>query len=118
MRFDLTTPCKDCPFRADITFYLGPNRVRSILHSLFAEDATFACHKTVLHDDDGNHLRGNPLEQHCAGALLLVERAGIANQMIQIAERFGLYDPTRLNRDAPVFATPEAMVAHYEELEG
>src|SRR6188768_4485028 len=57
MRFDLTTPCKDCPFRADITFYLGPNRVRSILHSLFAEDATFACHKTVLHDDDGNHLR-------------------------------------------------------------
>jgi hypothetical protein len=47
---------------------------------------TFQCHKT-LHTAKA---------EHCAGAMLYLEREGQPNQLMRIAERFGYYDPEKL----------------------
>jgi hypothetical protein len=55
-------------------------------------------------------------EQHCAGAMILLEKNGCANQMMRIAERLRFYDHKRLKMDAPVFATRAAMVEAFRKL--
>jgi len=62
----------------------------------------FPCHKTV------NHSRRNQgKEQHCAGALIMLEKMDQPSQMMRICERIGLYDRTKLKMDSPVVASPE-----------
>lgn len=109
MRFDLTTPCKDCPFRTDITFYLTRGRVYEIWSGITDLDGTFSCHKTVEYDDDGNHVRSNPKEQHCAGAMIALMKLEQPNQMMRIAGRIGSLDLDNLDMDAPVFDDVEDM---------
>jgi len=126
MKFDLVTPCKTCPFRTDRTFPLTVARVREILSALFDRDQTFSCHGTVdyaaieergedMHDEGYRHIPGAE-EQHCAGAMVLLEKSGRANQMMRIAERLGFYDHKRLKMDAPVFASRDAMVKAFQKL--
>lgn len=117
MHFDMTKPCADCPFRADITFYLDPKRAQAILDAILVHDQTFACHNTLhgARDDEGAY-QATGTEQHCAGALILAERLNRPNQLTRIAERLGLYDRTQLALDAPVFASPRAMVARMRHL--
>jgi hypothetical protein len=98
---------------------LRPERTAEILRALTVEDKTFACHQTTHlgeWDNDEEGYRPSGAEQHCAGALILIEKAGIANAMVQIAERLGLYQPLRLDMTAPVFATPQAMQEHMTAL--
>lgn len=109
MRFDLTTPCKDCPFRSDITFHLARGRVYEIIEGITTYDRTFACHKTTQFDDDGEHLRSNDKEQHCAGAMIFLMRREQPNQLMRIGERVGFFDPDKLDMDAPVFDDEEDM---------
>lgn len=109
MNFNLKRPCKECPFRSDIRPYLRKSRVREILDALFKQDQTFACHKTLDFDEEGESLITSK-SQHCAGALILMEKNGRANQMMRIAERLGLYDRKKLDMSAPVFSTPSAML--------
>jgi hypothetical protein len=75
--------------------------VREIERSL-REGATFSCHKTTKHDDDGEPVRTRN-EMHCAGALILIEKEGWSTQMMRIAERLGMYDASKLDMDAPVY---------------
>lgn len=110
MKFDLRRPCPQCPFRSDIAAFLTPGRVREITNTMIRQQGTFACHKTTAHDDDGEHCPSSS-EQHCAGALIFLERLGRPNQMMRIMERLGGYDRTKLDMDAPVFATPAQMIA-------
>lgn len=111
MQFTMTKPCANCPFRTDRPFHLDPERTRDILHAITVGQQTFACHKTVdySHDDDEGDGRHHKKTQHCAGALILLEHIDRPNQMMRIAERLGLYDRTKLDMDAPVFRTPQAM---------
>ncbi len=104
MRFDLSTPCNECPFRTDITFYLPPARVDDILGAIFEGERTFTCHKTR--------------DQHCAGALVLYNamEGWQAHKAFRMAALFGLWDPQTLDMDAPVFHSRLAMRAHMEEL--
>lgn len=103
MHFDLTTPCDDCPFRTGgRAIRLSKARVREIIHAITDEQRTFACHKTTRHDDDGEHAPHNG-EQHCAGALIYLEKNGQPNQMMRWMERIGFYDKTKLDMTAPVF---------------
>lgn len=119
MKFTMTTPCASCPFREDVTFYLHPQRTREILTALLEHDQTFTCHKT-LHsegwDEDEEHYAHTGDEQHCAGALIMAERLSKPPQLARIAERLRLYDHTKLDMAAPVFATPQAMVERMEKL--
>lgn len=117
MRFDLRTPCRDCPFRTDIEFALAPGRVREIWDAITTQDATFVCHKTTRFDDDGEY-RASATEQHCAGALILLLRKERPNQLMRIAARIGRFDPDALDLDAPVFDDVDAMILARESAYG
>jgi hypothetical protein len=108
MSYALTSPCKDCPFRSDIRPYLTRERIDQIDNSLIR--AEFPCHKTTEHDDDDNYVPTDN-EQHCAGALILLEKLERPSQMMRIAERLGLYDRRKLDMKAPVFDTFKEMRA-------
>tara|TARA_R110000803_G_scaffold210841_2_gene284381 strand:- start:20185 stop:20370 length:186 start_codon:yes stop_codon:yes gene_type:complete len=52
--------------------------------------------------------------QHCAGALIFMEKQGKQNQWMQISGRLGWYDQSKLKLDAPIFDTAEEMEKHHE----
>lgn len=120
MNFDLKRPCKQCPFRTDVPGYLTKGRVDELKGALVAQDGVFSCHKTVDYsDDDGYDDCDVPQprvpsadEQHCAGALILLEKLEQPNQMMRIAERLGFYDREQLDMAAPVFDTFAQMKRH------
>ena len=85
MRFDLVRPCANCPFRSDAWF------------------------QTTVTNGDGDRQIGEH-SQHCAGALILHEKAGRPNWRIRLAQLLGLYNPDRLDLTAPVFDTEAQFV--------
>lgn len=116
MRFDLVRPCPNCPFRRDcLKEWLGEARATEIADSVLDEDRTFACHETTQFSDDDGEYAPHEDEQHCVGAIMLVEQTGAANAMIQIAERLGLLHFGRFaaNIASQVFATREDFIAHH-----
>lgn len=119
MKFDMTTPCDNCPFRTEPPFYGGLQRAQEIADAL-ERGQTFQCHKTVEYvdsdDNDGETSVPTPGDQHCAGALILLERNGMPGQLARIAERFGMYDPSKLDMDAPVYDDLEQFVEAMEAL--
>jgi len=102
MKFDLTHPCKDCPYRTDVVPYLKQDRAEEIIHEITENQKTFTCHKTTELDDRNR--------QHCAGALILLEKNNEPNQMMRIAERLRYYDRTKLKMSAPVFDTYQEFI--------
>jgi hypothetical protein len=113
MKYTMTKPCKNCPFRTDIAGYLSPARAREIAAGLLS-GATFTCHKTNEFEegDEGwTETVETPSSQHCGGALIFLEKQERPNQMMRIAERLGLYDMRKLDMDAPVFDSARAFVA-------
>lgn len=110
MKFDLVRPCADCPFRSDKKFHLARGRAREILRGITREDKTFSCHKTNARDDEDGDLVETADSQHCAGALIMLERMERPNQMMRIAERLGLYDRRKLDMSSPVYKTEAAMI--------
>lgn len=109
MKFDLVRPCSNCPFRSDIPAYLNKKRAKEITDALILQQATFSCHKTNKFDDEGNAIETRDT-QHCAGAMIFLEKLGRPNQLMRIAERFGGYDHTKLDMQAPIFRTPAEMI--------
>jgi hypothetical protein len=108
MKFEMKTPCGLCPFRNDQgRLEVEPDRLRE-----FAYSPAFVCHQTAVckeYDDDDEMERSGYVgkddgtSQHCAGAMIFLEHTEEPNQCMQIAERFGLYDRSILDMDAPVF---------------
>lgn len=112
MRFELRRPCADCPFRNDGQgIALSIPRARQIADALTKDGRTFSCHKTVKRDDEGERI-AHDKEQHCAGALIMLEREGVAihNQAVRLAERLRIYDHTKLDMGAPVVASSAEFV--------
>jgi hypothetical protein len=120
MKFTMTEPCSDCPFRRVGGIRLTPDRVEEIAGMMLdGQGGTFPCHKTVDYgredreaDEDGDGIGfGNKngrraigaKEVHCAGALIFAEKNGNATQMMRIAERLRLYDARKL-MGSPVVA--------------
>jgi hypothetical protein len=87
MNFNLKKPCPDCPFLkgSNTNTTLHPARIPGIVRDLL-RGSTFQCHKTL----------GKEKAEHCAGALLYLEREEAPNQLMRIAERLGSYDPDML----------------------
>jgi hypothetical protein len=121
MKFDLRRPCPGCPFRTDVEPYLRTGRVGELEDALLRQQSTFSCHKTVDYgraeseddpdDDQIAHYRPDAGEQHCAGALILLEKLERPNQMMRVCERLGAYDRTKLDMAAPVYDSFAAMKA-------
>jgi hypothetical protein len=107
--YSMTTPCPQCPFRADIPGYLTAGRVRSIERDLIRGE--FHCHKTTatIETEDGAERVSTPESIHCAGALILLEKLERPSQMMRISQRLGMYDPTTLDMDAPIFGDFDQM---------
>lgn len=55
-------------------------------------------------------MKDGPNAQHCAGALILLEKMEQPNQMMRWMERIGAYDRTKLDMDAPVFGDTEEFI--------
>lgn len=104
--FRLRRPCALCPFRTDVIPYLTRARVESLDVAL--EQQTFTCHETLTRDGEGELTHAKD-SAHCAGALILLEKLQRPSQAMRIAERFRLYDRTKLDMDAPVYVSFRAM---------
>lgn len=89
MKFNLKKPCKDCPFvkGSSTNTTLAEGRLDGIVHDIL-HDASFVCHKTL--EKEWNE------QEHCAGALIYLERQKRPNQIMRIAERIGLYNYKQL----------------------
>lgn len=112
MKFNLVRPCPECPFRTDcLSGWLGEDRAVEIVNALSA-DHTFSCHKTLGETDEGETVTVTDSE-HCAGAMVMLERVERPNQMMRIAERLGMYDHTRLDMESPVFDDFEDFISHH-----
>lgn len=117
MKFDLKRPCKMCPFRTDcMKGWLGEQRAEGIIESMTKQDQSFTCHETNTFDDEDGEATVTKDSQHCAGAMILMERYEFANQMMRIMERLGFYDRNKLDMDAPVFMTYEDFINHHSKV--
>lgn len=114
------TPCGSCPFRTDVEPYLRRARAREIVKAIrpgtMGGGAPFHCHKTVDYSDDEGEGRSTSSSSMCAGSLILLAHDGSLwnNQMVRIAERLGMFDPSKLDMDAPVFTSIKAWIAAQE----
>lgn len=117
MTHRLTSPCANCPFRSDRPFHLTAARALEIATCL-REGGDFPCHKTLDYDSpgpDGRPDQNGPGVNRCAGMLIVMEKSGLRNRIMQIAQRLGLYDPTRLQMDAPVYESLDAWLAAFSK---
>jgi hypothetical protein len=99
VKYEMTKPCDLCPFRND------QKRLRVSAERLgeFAA-GEFPCHKTAEQNEEGDY-KATGESQHCAGALIMLEKMEQPHQMMRICERIGMYDRTKLDMDAPVFGS-------------
>ena len=104
MKFDLTSPCDNCPFRSNVAPYLSVKRASGILHDILRLDKTFACHKTTSVGTGRRTLLRD--HQHCAGALIMQARLKWPNWRVRLAIVFQLFDPRKLKMRSLV-RTPE-----------
>ena len=106
MKFNLKKPCKQCPFsRGSIDGWLGEDRAEEIINSISDQDGSFTCHKT---DRDKSKEA-----EHCAGALILLEKVDMPNQLMRISERLGIYDRFKLDFEANVFDDLDEFIDHH-----
>ncbi len=120
MRFDLVRPCGDCPFRTDTPCDLGEEDANTIILAMFGRGDAFACHKTVEYANPGSYEGGICTEssQHCAGALILAEKAQERGLMAEAALRQGKFDPDRLDMTAPVVASAAEFLEGQDRVRG
>ena len=51
--------------------------------------------------------------QQCAGLMLMLHHSGYPNQIMQVGERFGVFDPAGLDEASPVYEDLwKALAAH------
>lgn len=110
--FRLNKPCADCPFRKDKYFHLAPGRREGIAESL-RDGQGFTCHKTLDYNTDDGAPNRTQKSQECVGATGTVMRDGFPHALYQIAERLGLFDPSRLDYESmSLHDTLDEWVAH------
>lgn len=112
--YKLIRPCAKCPFRNDREGYLREDRAREIAESV-AGGAEFICHETTVYDEEADDMVEGPNGKFCAGALIMCEKQGVPNQMMRIAENLGVYDPERLDMDAPVVGSAFEFVRQHSD---
>jgi len=112
VNMNMTKPCKDCPFRTDVTPYLTPARAEEICDAITRQQMTFSCHETT-----GIKRPNKGEEEHCAGALIMLEKIERPNQWMRWMERLGFYNRHKLDMEAPVYDKPEGMIEAHESFE-
>jgi hypothetical protein len=99
VRYNLTTPCDQCPFLKGSGFTWQALKGHA--------SGEFPCHKTCkLDEDESTFIPRSDKTPHCAGALIFLEKQNAPHQMMRICERLGFYDRRKLNMNAPVVGKP------------
>jgi|SRR5689334_15618955 len=100
MRYDMTTPCDECPFLIGSGFTWKSLQAHA--------SGEFPCHKTckIVEDDYGTFQPRNKNTPHCAGALIFLEKQNCPHQMMRICERLSFYDMRKLDMEAKVVSKP------------
>ena len=104
MKYTMTKPCNFCPFVIGGLAHLGPDRAEAIGGQIVDFDgcggrSEFVCHKTGEAEEDGDiREKRDGSSVHCAGALIFAEKQEAQTQMMRIAERLGMYDPSKLDK--------------------
>ena len=97
MKWNLTMPCADCPFRKKGGIRLRAGRIRELWwYATDSQGAMFPCHKTT----DREKANASHEASQCAGALALAEKLGKANQAMRMMERLDLYDYRKITQEA------------------
>lgn len=94
MKYDLRQPCDQCPFLN------GSGFTKESLDDHASGE--FPCHKQCIEKGGVFVERKNGRTNHCAGALIYLEKRDRPHQMMRICERIGLYDRTKLDMNADV----------------
>lgn len=86
---DRKTPCSTCLFRTTPGAFrhLGTARAMEIAESLLRGE-TFTCHSDI---DKAKKAR-----EQCTGAMLILDKLGQHNQIMQVATRLGHFDVSTL----------------------
>lgn len=110
----MQTPCKDCPFRADVSFYLGEERAAQIVDDVILGDHAFHCHKTIIYGELDEIIRtGN--EKPCIGAMLAIakERSdATANFWVRLGSMVGEIDIKNLDQNIEIHSPLSFIEAH------
>jgi len=120
VKFDLTRPCGNCPFRSDKPFHLLPGRVREILGGgegrRWWPAQSFPCHRTIVYGDgeDGDETTIPPTAQQCAGVMWILHKENRPNDAMQLGERFGFWNPATLDPTAPFYNSTEDAIRGQE----
>ena len=114
MRFDLSEPCAQCPFRrASCPGWTGPWTPTELLEAI--RERPFPCHPTIAHDDQ--RIEDDTL-QSCAGAAIFL------NNSRETCYTGWTQHHQTLLRDAPeatresVFGTQLELLAHHSRRPG
>lgn len=115
MKFDLKTPCKNCPFMntKDGIKFSCRERAEEIEEQAYRHG--FPCHLSAVDtsdkDEDGGFVFGSDT-QHCAGALLVFLKDGYDGNVPfeNLSERMQDRIRDRLNWNAPTYDSVEAFL--------
>lgn len=99
-----TEPCDTCPFRTDRDCHLNPTIASDIAKSL-RDGNSQPCWETVEDWDENGVPVYSEQEQHCAGALIVLERSYLRTQWMKWSEKLGRYSKARLDMEAPTYRT-------------
>lgn len=117
MKFDLRTPCKNCPFRTDETAirFACRERAEEIEESAYRHG--FPCHLSadlIENDDDGDGYAFGDNTQHCVGATIMFARNGGGNIPFErLPEALQDRITSRLDWSAPVYESEDDFLESY-----
>ena len=115
MKFDLKTPCKNCPFRTDDTRITFADRERAEEIEETAFRHGFPCHLSAVEEEETEYDPGGfvpgPDTQHCIGAIIMYMKSG-ETCWPGIGNNENLVDRLweQIDEAAPVFDSPDAFL--------
>lgn len=108
MLFDLKKPCGGCPFLKENNLRLSKRKKQKFVNDILKKEYAFVCHRTTK-EYCGKEGKRN----HCAGALIIMEKNQINTRVLRIAITLGGYNPDLLKLDSPVFDNFQDFVEAY-----
>jgi len=117
-RFDLKSPCAECPFRSDLPWDYHPEAFMKNLDNIIQHGSPHSCHLT---DPNADNHRVDPetagLPQHCAGALIMLKKEGRTTvPVLQELAKGNLAPWDDLDMSAPVYDLKGLLAAFMAEM--
>lgn len=113
--WDLKKPCKDCPFRRDVTPHVGVlQKMELYLGQMVNGRFAHSCHKTDPRSDGWSGRYYGPV-QHCAGALIFTRNIGEIQDLALWAAENKKFSFKKLSRKTEVFNDSEELIWKYKD---